>query len=113
MRLRDHFGSTLVARRAGRIVGSVAVEMYPDGGLVRSVAVAAELQGQGLGRSLTDAAFSMAKDAGIGTPYLLTTTAEKRPRVDSLGSPFLIYRPTFSAVRGPRRALQRHRRRCR
>jgi N-acetylglutamate synthase-like GNAT family acetyltransferase len=44
--LRDHLATTLVARRSGRIVGSAALELYPDGALLRSVAVAPELQGR-------------------------------------------------------------------
>ena len=74
--LEHHLPTTLVARQGGRIVGSVAVETYPDGGLLRSVAVAADSQGQGLGQALTSAAFAMAQDAGVDTLYLLTTTAE-------------------------------------
>jgi amino-acid N-acetyltransferase len=74
--LEQHLSTTLVARNNGQIVGSVAIEMYPDGGLLRSVAVAAGLQGHGLGRALTDAAFAMAKDSGLTALYLLTTTAD-------------------------------------
>ena len=74
--LESHLETTLVARRNGAIVGSVAVEVYADGGLLRSVAVAADVQGHGVGRKLTEAAFSMAEARGIPTLYLLTTTAE-------------------------------------
>jgi amino-acid N-acetyltransferase len=74
--LEQHLATTFVARQRGRVVGSVAVEIYPDGGLLRSVAVAAGLQGRGLGRALTDAAFSMARENGLDALYLLTTTAE-------------------------------------
>lgn len=74
--LADHLGTTLVARRDGEVVGSVAIEMYPEAGLLRSVAVAGSLQGQGLGRSLTDAAFSLARARGLRALYLLTTTAD-------------------------------------
>ena len=74
--LEQHLPTTLVARQDDRIVGSVAVETYPDGGLLRSVAVAADSRGRGLGQALTSAAFTMARDTGIDTLYLLTTTAE-------------------------------------
>jgi amino-acid N-acetyltransferase len=74
--LADHLGTTLVARRQGQIIGSAAVEIYPDGGLLRSVAIATDLHGQGIGRALTEAAFSTARVAGLDTLYLLTTTAE-------------------------------------
>ena len=75
--LADHLQTTLVARKDGRVVGSAAVEMYADGGLLRSVAVAPALQGHGLGRTLTDAAFALTKQRGLRTLYLLTTTAER------------------------------------
>lgn len=74
--LADHLKTTLVARRDGLVVGTVAIEMYADGGLLRSVAVAGTLQGQGVGRSLTDAAFNLAKARGLRALYLLTTTAD-------------------------------------
>lgn len=74
--LGDHLPMTLVARKGGQLVGSVAVEMYAEGGLLRSVAVAAGLQGQGVGRSLTGAALALARDRGLRTLYLLTTTAD-------------------------------------
>ena len=67
------------ARRASerQIVGSAALEVYPDGALLRSVAVAPELQGQGLGHELTDAAIRLARDLQVPAIYLLTTTAER------------------------------------
>ena len=43
--LADHLATTLVARRDGAIVGSAALEMYPDGALLRSVAVAPTCRG--------------------------------------------------------------------
>jgi len=75
--LRDHLGTTLVARDRDRIVGSAALEVYPDGALMRSVAVASEVQGQGVGHHLTDAAIQLARDLGVPAIYLLTTTAER------------------------------------
>ena len=74
--LADHAATTVVAREEGRVVGSAAIEMYRDGGLLRSVAVDDELKGQGLGRALTERAIDLAREAGLGTLYLLTTTAE-------------------------------------
>src|SRR5205807_2447065 len=59
--LRSRLATTLVARQNGAIVGSVALEGYPDGALLRSVAVAPEVQGQGLGRALTAAAIRLAQ----------------------------------------------------
>ena len=75
--LRDHVRSMLVARQDGRIVGSAALEIYADGALLRSVAVAPERRGDGLGRELTEAAMELAREHGIPAVYLLTTTAEE------------------------------------
>ena len=75
--LRDHLATTLVARRNDQIIGSAALEVYPDGALLRSVAVAPEAQGQGLGHELTDAAIRMAEAINAPAIYLLTTTAER------------------------------------
>jgi amino-acid N-acetyltransferase len=73
--LGDHVGSTLVARDGARIVGSAAVELYGQAALLRSVAVAAEHRGQGLGHALTAAALELARQRGVRTVYLLTETA--------------------------------------
>jgi amino-acid N-acetyltransferase len=73
--LREHLATTLVARRDGRVVGSAALEMYADGALLRSVAVAPALQGHRLGRELTEAAIRLAEERGAPAIYLLTTTA--------------------------------------
>ena len=75
--LRSHLATTLVARQNGQVVGSAALEVYPDGALLRSVAVAREAQGLGLGRELTDAAIRLAQDLRVPALYLLTTTAEQ------------------------------------
>jgi amino-acid N-acetyltransferase len=75
--LRDHLGTTLVARQSGYVVGSAALEVYADGALLRSVAVAPNMQGQGLGHRLTDAAIRLAQDLHSPAIYLLTTTAER------------------------------------
>jgi len=75
--LGDHLATTVVARHNGRIVGSAALEIYPDGALLRSVAVAPELQGHGLGHELTNAAIRLARDLHVPAIYLLTTTAER------------------------------------
>lgn len=75
--LRDHLETAIVARQDGAIVGAAALEVYRDGALMRSVAVAPALQGHGLGRQLTDAVLQMARDIGAPAAYLLTTTAER------------------------------------
>jgi amino-acid N-acetyltransferase len=73
--LADHFSGAIVARQSGRVVGCAAVEIYEDGGLLRSVAVEESLRGSGLGQRLTDAALGLAHEHDLPAVYLLTTTA--------------------------------------
>jgi amino-acid N-acetyltransferase len=75
--LESHLATTLVARHDGEVVGSAALEVYPEGALLRSVAVSPEVQGHGVGRALTDAAIRLAQDLRVPALYLLTTTAER------------------------------------
>ena len=67
----------VVARDDGRLLGTAALELYPDGALLRSVAVASHAQGQGLGRALTETVLRIAREAGAPAAFLLTTTAEQ------------------------------------
>ena len=75
--LTDQFpGGYVVARRAeGDLVGVAGVEVFADAGLLRSVAVAASVRGTGLGRALVEDRMAWASLRGLGTVYLLTTTA--------------------------------------
>ena len=73
--LAEHVDTLLVARTAGRVIGSTALEMYADGALLRSVAVHAESRGRHLGSALVDAAIRIAEEHGLPAVYLLTTTA--------------------------------------
>ena len=74
--LVDHLNDALVARNGAVIVGCAAVEIYPDGALLRSVAVAPTVRGHRVGERLTEAAVSLARSLRIPAVYLLTTTAE-------------------------------------
>jgi len=74
--LSGHLATTLVYRDGDRIVGSAALEVYRDGALLRSVAVAPGLQRSGLGRTLTEAAIDLARERGVPALFLLTTTAD-------------------------------------
>ena len=82
--LDDCFSSAWVAEAddpsgegSNRLVGVAAVELYPDGALLRSVAVHPGWRGSGLGRSLVTQAIETARAAGVRDVYLLTTTAER------------------------------------
>jgi len=74
--LAAHLDAAFVARDGDRVVGSVAIEIYADGGLLRSLAVDADCRGGGLGGRLTEAAIEDAQRRGLPALYLLTTTAE-------------------------------------
>jgi amino-acid N-acetyltransferase len=73
--LSEHVHSLLVASHEDAIVGSAGLEVYGKAALLRSVAVAPERQGEGLGHKLTEAALVFAKQQGIEEIYLLTETA--------------------------------------
>ena len=74
--LAQHLETAVVARAGPVVVGSAALELYGEAALLRSVAVAEGLRGQGLGRELTEVALRLARDRGVRRLYLLTTTAE-------------------------------------
>ena len=73
----DHVGTMVVARNGGRVLGAAAVELYADGGLLRSLVVDPSVRGQRLGQRLTEAALELARSRGTTTVFLLTTTAEE------------------------------------
>ncbi|NTU84725.1 MAG: GNAT family N-acetyltransferase [Chloroflexales bacterium] len=74
--LAEHFAAALVARDGDTVVGSAALELYGEAALLRSLAVAEALRGQGLGRQLTTAALELAHSRGVRRVCLLTTTAQ-------------------------------------
>jgi amino-acid N-acetyltransferase len=58
------------------MVGCAALEVYPDGSLLRSVAVDRAERGNGPGHRLTEAALHLAGRQRSPAVYLLTTTAD-------------------------------------
>jgi amino-acid N-acetyltransferase len=74
--LLDHIDTALVARDGSAIVGCAALEIYPDGALLRSVAVDLAARGRGVGSQLTASALDLASSLSMPAVYLLTTTAE-------------------------------------
>lgn len=65
----------VVAEYGGRIVGVAGLETYGTDGLLRSVAVAEDWRGRGLGGELTRAILEGARRRGLTDLYLLTETA--------------------------------------
>ena len=66
----------MVARDGDRLVGCAAIEPYDGAALLRSVAVAPEQRGTGVGTSLVHAVEDLARDHGATSLILLTETAE-------------------------------------
>ncbi len=75
--VREQLSTMVVARDNGTVIGSAALEVYEDGALLRSVAVAPGREGAGLGRALTEAALRLAVERRAAAVFLLTTTAEQ------------------------------------
>ena len=73
--LAEALGGALVAAQDGEIVGSVAIELYGNAALLRSLAVASRIRGRGLGERLAAEALRMARDRGAVDVFLLTETA--------------------------------------
>lgn len=59
------------------LVGVAGLEVCAENALLRSVAVAPEWQGRGLGRVLVERVVATAEARGLHALYLLTTTAER------------------------------------
>lgn len=72
----EHIADFLVVREGRRLVATAALEDYGVAGLLRSVAVAADRRGWGLGRYLAHALIERARQRGHAAVYLLTDTAE-------------------------------------
>jgi amino-acid N-acetyltransferase len=66
----------LAARDGDRLVGCAALEVYGGHALLRSVAVAADRRGAGLGDRIVEAALELAGRLRIVAVYLLTDGAE-------------------------------------
>jgi arsenate reductase len=75
--LADQFPAAyVVARRGDVVVGAAGLERHGAAGLLRSLAVAPEERGGGLGVALTAERLDAARAQGVATVYALTTTAE-------------------------------------
>ena len=90
----EHLSTAVVARDGATIVGCAALEVYPEGALLRSVVVASAARGHGVGQRLTEAAITLAQSLRTPAVYLLTTTAES-------------YFPRFGFIRMSREQVPR------
>ena len=71
----EHRDTYWVAVDGPEIVGTAGVELYGPSALLRSVAVKLARQKGGIGGALLDVVEAATVKVGIGTLYLLTTTA--------------------------------------
>jgi amino-acid N-acetyltransferase len=70
----------VVAESEARVVGVAGIEdcgVAGEHALLRSVAVADDWRGKGVGRELVERAIALAETRGVNALYLLTTTAER------------------------------------
>jgi amino-acid N-acetyltransferase len=72
----QHFASFFVVDEGGKIMGAAGIELYGQHALLRSVVVAHDAKGTGIGSLLTRRALDEARARGAHDVYLLTTTAE-------------------------------------
>src|SRR5688500_7270252 len=86
---RAHLSHYVVASANGEVVGTAGAEVYGDVALIRSVAVAPGLHGQGIGRAMVGLLVDEARRRGIRSLHLLSVTAPE-------------YFSQFGFRRGPR-----------
>jgi amino-acid N-acetyltransferase len=71
-----HFDTFFVVDDGSKIIGAAGIELHGSDALLRSVVVAEDAKGTGLGSLLTRRALDEAAARGMRAVYLLTTTAE-------------------------------------
>jgi amino-acid N-acetyltransferase len=73
--VREQAECFYLGTRGDRVVGVGGLEPYGSDGLLRSVAVEPSVRGQGVDSAIAEALEAEARESGIETLYLLTTTA--------------------------------------
>lgn len=71
----EHFEAFLVAEQGGRVIGAVGFERYAPHGLLRSVVVAPDRRGEGVGDALLAAMVARCRGEGLTELWLLTEAA--------------------------------------
>ena len=62
---KEHLGDFLVVVDSGKVLGTAALEVYGQYGLLRSVAVQEAVAGRGLGKQLVKATVTRAESLGF------------------------------------------------
>lgn len=75
--VRELMENFLVARKSGRVIGCVGMEVYGESCLLRSLAVHPDFQGRGLGAELVKRIIARAQQQGLRQAIVLTLTAER------------------------------------
>jgi len=73
----SHLRQFFMASSPDSVVGLVGLELYGRDALLRSLVVDPNARTKGIGSQLVDYAENYARARGVGSVYLLTTTAEK------------------------------------
>ena len=73
--LDNHLDDLMAMRDAGEVIGCVAVELYDEAALLRSLAIIPERRGEGLGWMLADVALNRARERGVRRVFLTTEHA--------------------------------------
>jgi amino-acid N-acetyltransferase len=74
----ENVRSFLIARdESSRVIATIGLERHGSTALLRSAAVAPEFQSCGIGSLLTERLLQCARDEGVETVVLLTSTASK------------------------------------
>ena len=73
---REHLADFLVAEATGQLIGTIGLERYTDGALLRSAAVDAAWRGRGVGARMAIMLIEASDARGDRALYLLTETAE-------------------------------------
>ena len=73
----ESLGGFIVAETDGGLAGVAGLERCADHALLRSVAVAEEWRGRGVGNALVTQLIAKAEKDGLEQVYLLTTTADR------------------------------------
>ena len=73
--IEEYLDGFLLAEHDGALLACGGVETYGDCAVLRSIVVAEEARGHGLGRRLADALIARARDGGAAELYLFTRDA--------------------------------------